>query len=279
MLKVMSRTIALAALVASPAMAADALAADMAVKAPLYKAPLPVAYSWTGFYLGGNVGVDWQRASFDSNLIGCNIAGCASGLPHIGFDPAIAAAGTGSNTKAGFTGGIQAGYNWQINSLVLGIEADINALSGKPAIAAAGAVSVNTGTFTLANSANASWLATVRGRVGFAADRVLIYATGGVAFANIKFSQSFSDICCTSRTPLTTFETSSWKTGYAVGWGLEYAITNNVSMRGEYLYAGGFGAVGGSYVATSINGNGDLHSGSAKLSIQQARAALNFKLN
>jgi outer membrane immunogenic protein len=229
--------------------------------------------------VGGNVGGDWQRASFNSNLIGCNVAGCASGLPHIGFDPAIAAAGTGSSTQAGFTGGGQFGYNWQINSLVLGVEADINAVSGKPGIAAASAVSVNVGTFTLANSANADWLATVRGRVGFAADRFLIYATGGVAFSHINFSQSFSDICCTSRTPLTTFSTSSWKTGYAVGWGLEYAITNNWSLRGEYLYAGGFGSVGGSYGATSVNGNGDLHSGSASLSIQEARVGLNYKFN
>jgi outer membrane immunogenic protein len=271
MTRISGLTISLIALVAGPAMAAD-----MPVKAPLRAV---TAYSWTGFYVGGNVGGNWQRASFESNLIGCNVVGCASGLPHIGFDPAIAAAGTGSNTQGGFTAGGQVGYNWQINSLVLGVEADINALSGKPAIAAAGAVSVNTGTFTLANSASADWLATVRGRAGFAADRFLIYATGGVAFAHIKFSQSFSDICCTSSTPLTTFTTSATKTGYAVGGGLEYAFASNWSLRGEYLYAGGFGAVGGSYVATSVNGNGDLHSGSARLSIQQARLGLNYKFN
>jgi outer membrane immunogenic protein len=64
-----------------------------------------------------------------------------------------------------------------------------------------------------------------------------------------------------------------------VGGGVEYAFAGNWSLRGEYLYAGGFGSVGGSYVATSINGNGDLHTASAKLSIQQARAALNFRFN
>lgn len=253
------------------------MAADMPVKAPLRAV---TAYSWAGFYVGGNLGGAWQRASFSSTLIGCNIVGCANGLPHIGFDPAIAAAGTGSNTQGGFTGGGQFGYNRQINSLVLGVEADINALSGKPAIAAAGTVSApNTGTFAIVNTANADWLATVRGRVGFAADRFLIYATGGAAFAHIEFSQSFSDLCCTQSTPLTTFATSATKTGYAVGGGLEYAFASNWSLRGEYLYAGGFGAVGGSYVATSVNGNGDLHSGSARLSIQQARLGLNYKFN
>jgi outer membrane immunogenic protein len=257
---------------------APAMGADLPTKAPIVAAP--AAYSWTGFYVGGNVGAAWQHASFNSTLVGCNIVGCASGLPHIGFDPAIAAAGTGSNTKVGFTGGGQFGYNWQINTLLLGVEADINAMSGKPALGTTAAVSApNTGTFTLATTANADWLSTVRGRLGFAADRYLVYVTGGAAFAHIKFKHSFSDVCCTSSTPLTTFTASSWKTGYAVGGGAEYAFAGNWSLRGEYLYAGGFGSVGGSYVATSANGNGDRHTGSAKLSIHQARAALNFKFN
>jgi outer membrane immunogenic protein len=267
---------AAAVLFAAPAIG-PSLAADLPVKAPVVVA----VYSWTGFYVGGNVGGAWQHASFNSTLIGCNIVGCASGLPHIGFDPAIAAAGTGSSTKAGFTGGGQIGYNWQVNTLVLGVEADINALSGKPALGpTTGTVTPpSTGTFTIATSAGADWLATVRGRLGFAADRFLVYATGGAAFAHIKFRHSFSDLCCTSSTPLTTFTTSSTKAGYAVGGGAEYAIAANWSLRGEYLYAGGFSSVGGSYVATSANGNGDRHTGSAKLSIHQARAALNFKFN
>ena len=190
-----------AALFAAPAIG-PSWAADFPAARP-YKAPVvavPVVYSWTGFYVGGNVGAAWQHASFNSTLIGCNIVGCASNLPHIGFDPAIAAAGTGSNTKLGFTGGGQVGVNWQINSLVLGVEADINALSGKPALGptTAAVIAPNTGNFTIATTANADWLATVRGRLGFAADRYLVYVTGGGAFAHIKFSQNFSDICCTS---------------------------------------------------------------------------------
>lgn len=267
---------AAAALFAAPAIGPSS-AADLPTKAPIVAAPL--AYSWTGFYVGGNVGAAWQHASFNSTLIGCNIVGCGT-FPHIGFDPVIAAAGTGSNTKVGFTGGGQFGVNWQVNTLVLGVEADINAMSAEPGLAATGTVSApNTGTFTIATTANADWLATVRGRAGFAADRYLLYVTGGAAFAHIKFRQSFSDVCCTSPTPLTTFTTSSTKAGYAVGGGLEYAIANNWSLRGEYLYAGGFGSVGGSYIPRANNGNGDLHTGSAKLSIHQARAALNFKFN
>jgi outer membrane immunogenic protein len=266
-----------AALATGPSLAAD-LPVARPVKAPIVAAP--VLYNWSGFYVGGNVGAAWQHASFDSPLIGCNIAGCASGLPHIGFDPAIAAAGTGSNTKVGFTGGGQLGVNWQVNSVVFGVEADINGLSGKPGLAATAPVSApNTGNFTLATTANADWLATVRGRIGFAANRWLIYATGGAAFAHIKFNQSFSDLCCTSSTPLTTLATSKWKTGYAVGGGVEYAFAGNWSLRGEYLYAGGFGSVGGSYVATSANTNGDLHTASAKLSVHQARAGLNYRFN
>jgi outer membrane immunogenic protein len=269
MKKLLLGTFALAALMAGPAMAAD-----LARPAPVYVPPPPVpvvvaVFSWTGFYIGANIGADWQRASFTSNEIGG---------AHIGTDPAEAAAGTGSNTATGFTGGGQIGFNWQYDSLVVGAEADINGISGKPSIGPGPfPFTVVAGpTFTLANTANATWLATVRGRIGFAADRVLVYLTGGAAFTTVKFSQSYSDNCCSS-TPLTTFSTSSEKTGYALGGGLEYAFTNNWIGRVEYLYAGGFADVGGSYLATAGSGNSDLHSGSGKLNISMARVGLNYK--
>lgn len=258
--------------------AAPAMAADLPVGPPVVAAPL--VYSWSGFYVGGNVGAAWQHARFSSTLTGCNLANCGILLPHIGFNPAIAAAGTGSNTKVGFSGGGQIGVNWQVNFLVFGVEADVNSLSGKATIGATSAVSPPaTGTFTIASEAHADWLGTVRGRLGFAADRFLIYVTGGAAFAHIKFNQSFSDNCCTSSTPLTTFATFGTKTGYAAGGGVEFGIASNWSVRGEYLFAGGFAAVGGSYVARSANGHGDLHTASAKLSIHQARAGLNYRFN
>jgi outer membrane immunogenic protein len=255
------------------ASAAD-LPAKIYSKAPAVAAP---AYDWSGFYVGANMGADWQDASFTSNVVGCEVLGCGTGTGHIGSDAAVGPAGTGSKNALGFTGGGQIGVNWQVNSLVIGAEADINALSGKPKIGPGPFQLAEGGTFTLANAASANWLATVRGRVGFAADRILVYVTGGAAFANMNFSQSYSDDLGGSSTPLTNFSISSTKTGYAAGAGLEYAVTNNWSVRGEYLYAAGFSALGGSYLPIATTGNSDLHSGSAKLNISLARFGLNYK--
>jgi len=176
--------------------------------------------------------------------------------------------------------------------------------------------------------ASADWLATVRGRIGYAADRLLFYATGGAAFTRINFSQSYSDIfggpllgtpltafsASSTRTgyaadrllfyatggaaftrinfsqsysdifggpllgtPLTAFSASSTRTGYAVGAGVEYAFAGNWSARGEYLFAGGFGEVGGSYLAVAGTGNADVHSASVKLDVQMVRLGLNYR--
>jgi outer membrane immunogenic protein len=257
--------------------AGPAVAADLAVKAPVYKAPPPV-FSWTGWYIGLNAGADGQRASFTSTEIGCEFLGCGTGIGHIGTDPNVAAAGTGSATKWGFSGGVQAGGMWQTGALVLGGEADFVGLSGRPSLGPGPfPFSVVPGpTFTLQSSAHADWLATFRARAGVAVDHWLFYVTGGGAVASINASQSYSDNCCSS-TPLTTFSATSTKTGFSVGGGAEYALTNNVFLRGEYLYAGGFGSVGGGYLATANSGNSDFHSVNAKLSIQQARVGIDWR--
>lgn len=264
------RFAALAAL-AAVGLASVASAADMSTKAPMYTKAPPAepAWSWTGFYVGVNLGGDSEHASFTSNEIGGG---------HIGFDPAEPAAGTGTATKGGVAGGAQIGANWQTGSLVLGAEADIDLLSGKPSLQPGPLAFTNgaPGTFTLATNARADWMSTVRARAGIAVDHTLIYVTGGAAFADIKVSQSYSDNCCTT-TPLTTASTTTVKTGYSVGGGLEYAINNHWSVRGEYLYAGGFGNVGVAYFATALSGNSDFHSGTANLTIQVARAAVNYK--
>jgi outer membrane immunogenic protein len=83
-------------------------AADMAVKA----APLPMAavFSWTGFYIGGNVGGAWSRNNGDSDF--GPLFPCIESLP-------------GGGDTSGVIGGGQIGYNWQVNQFVLGVEADV----------------------------------------------------------------------------------------------------------------------------------------------------------
>ena len=174
--------------------AAPAMAADLPTKAPIVAAP--AVYSWTGFYVGGNVGANWQHASFSSTLIGCNIAGCASGLPHIGFDPAIAAAGTGSNTKAGFTGGGQIGYNLQSAAWVFGLEADWQWSALKDTHNHLGFVASGTSSnfaqVAAIDEQKLSSLGTARARLGWAGDCSLWYVTGGAAWSRVTEHYAFA---------------------------------------------------------------------------------------
>ncbi len=189
------------------AMTAGAVAADlpMARPAPML-APLPV-FTWTGFYLGAQIGGAWQR----DRLAEVDVCG----------RPACVDRVTGRAT--GVVGGGHAGFNWQVGAIVFGLEGDIE-----------GAGLRHTSVYTLSApdtfSSQTEWQASARGRVGFAIDRALIYATGGAAFADIRhtyreatagISQSLGEV----------------RTGWTVGGGLEYAVTDNWTTRVEYRYA------------------------------------------
>jgi outer membrane immunogenic protein len=115
-----------AVLAALPASAA--MAADMRVKAPVLKAPPPVAvFSWTGFYVGANIGYSWGRSRNDWNAAapffdGSTVCGPAG--------DALCISGSDSNKLRGAIGGLQAGYNWQAGNYVVGLETDFQ-LSGQ----------------------------------------------------------------------------------------------------------------------------------------------------
>jgi outer membrane immunogenic protein len=141
----MIRTILLAT-TAVLALSISVYAADMAVKAQPAYAP---AFSWTGFYLGANVG--YGSATLDPGLIN-----------------------TTDRLKGVFGGG-QIGYNWQTNAIVLGVEADIQASDQKQDSSLFGGL--------LTTSQKSRWFGTVRGRIGYAPGPWMIYATGGFAYA------------------------------------------------------------------------------------------------
>ena len=111
-------------------------------------------------------------------------------------------------------GGVQAGYNWQTGPWVLGAEADIG--YGHPTRTRA------FGANTLKVEEGAS--GTVRGRAGYAIDRTLVYGTGGLAWANFETTANGAQ------------KKDDTRVGYVVGAGVEHAVTNNVSVKGEYLY-------------------------------------------
>jgi outer membrane immunogenic protein len=195
----------LVGLVSATVFSGAAIAADMT--RPVYKAPpagvLPVAYDWTGFYIGGHVGYGWAEKDW-RDAFGLNV----------------------SNKGNGFLGGGQVGFNYQINQFVLGVEGDFSwsGINGgttiSPTLAAPLGSTFNT---------DVNWVSTLTGRAGLAFDRWLVYAKGGVAWANDSFS--------TNRYTLpATVEVKDTRVGWTVGAGVEYAFAPAWSAKLEYNY-------------------------------------------
>jgi outer membrane immunogenic protein len=202
-----------------------ASAADMAVKArPL---PVVVAYNWTGCYIGGNLGGKWARTGDVVNIPAAT-----------GFAGPTAAStlDLGSANSSTFIGGGQIGCNWQTGRLVVGIEGDADAQNWKRTQTLVGvlpALFIPGDTFEL----RSTWQASVRGRIGYAWDRTLLYATGGVAFTDVTAN--------TNWTPIGIFPgviTSQTKNlvGGTIGAGVEHAVTDNftVGVEGRYTWYG-----------------------------------------
>jgi outer membrane immunogenic protein len=243
MKKLVLGSMALAAMIAGPAMAAD-----MPVKAPVYKAPPPVvlAYNWTGFYVGANVGYSWGTASNDWNFFAPNgLTGATiCSTPNLGG--AFCASGSDSNKLNGAIGGFQAGYNWQSGNFVAGVEVDIQ-LSGQKGDQFFSTINPATlpptgflGTVTAAYTEKLQWLGTARGRLGFTpAERVIVYATGGLAYGEVATDGSAtatSTLLFNGVSPLGNWSNRATKAGWTVGAGVEGAVSRNWSLKVEYLY-------------------------------------------
>lgn len=161
----------------------------MPTKAPMYAAP----YNWTGFYVGINGGGGWGNSDLS------------------------AATGSSSTRTSGGLAGGTLGYNWQMGQAVFGFEGDVD-WSGIRGSTSAVPCTTNCETRN-------DWLATARGRVGYAFDRFMPYVTGGAAFGNVKFA------------PAGFAGNSETRTGWTLGGGLETHIAGPWTAKVEYLYA------------------------------------------
>jgi outer membrane immunogenic protein len=183
----------------------SALAADLPARMePAAAVPYVPAFSWTGFYLGGELG--WiqtnPRYSTGALLLGA---------------PFLVTSGSDRN---GLTYGVLGGYNYQIGQLVLGVEGDFAGWT-------VGTIRYTavTGDFLTAHS---KWGGSIRGRLGYAADRALLYVTGGAAFASNVTSVPTTGI---------SIGGDGTRVGWTAGAGIDYALTNNWFTGLEYRYA------------------------------------------
>ena len=239
---------ALLAVVAVIGFASIASAADMPVKAPVDKAPVAVAvHNWTGFYVGANAGYAWS-AGDASFTVDPALAGAPTGTPFGDAGRAAIAGGAPTNVSGkGFTGGVQAGYNLQFRNIVVGVEADFNSLhldnsADRAALSGTGVPWID----SVHTSIKTDWLLTVRPRVGVAWNEFLLYATGGLAVTRITTIQSQlnADVFGGGFFPGygESVSGSQTKAGWTLGGGLEYAMSDHWTVKGEYLYTD-FGSI------------------------------------
>jgi outer membrane immunogenic protein len=247
-------------------------AADLMPKAPP-SAPTPVA-SWTGFYVGGNVGGAWGSEAVTSTM--------SAPAPFLAVDTAaITSAASPTLKSAGFTGGIQGGYNWQSGNWVLGGEGDFdylglrkssNATLPFPSTLPGGAVGPPTVFFSTATSMSTSWLFTARQRFGWANEQWFVYATGGLAVGHDKFNQTVALVA-----PFVlTNAMSTTRVGWTVGAGAEYALSRKWSVKAEYLHVD-LGSVATSATVTPAFAGLTL-TGTTRLMTEIARAGFNYHL-
>jgi outer membrane immunogenic protein len=225
MKKLLLGAVALVAVGAAPAFAAD-LPARTYTKAPAV-VPVPV-YNWTGCYVGGNLGGDWSRAR-TSEILGGTWLTTNSAAD----TAAIQANGSPGINASGVTVGGQIGCNWQTGNFVYGIEGD-GMYTGLSSTVTTTIAALPTAGTPVSNTASVSAqsLYTLRGRAGYAVDRTLVYVTGGAAFGKVGYSDAQTYIA-----GATAGAVSSMRTGYVVGVGVEYALSKNWIVGGEYLYA------------------------------------------
>jgi len=175
--------LALTAAITASSAASAADVVDQAPTAPVAEVAAP-AFTWSGVYFGVHGGYGWA----DAEISGADLGG---------FD-------------GGRFGGF-AGYNWDLsNGLVLGVEGDVN-------------YDWNDRSAGLADELGTDWSGSVRGRVGYALDRTLIYAAGGWTVANAYINDP-------------VFEDSETTHGWTIGAGVDWAVVENVFVRAEYRY-------------------------------------------
>ena len=269
---------------ASACFVTGAAAADLPARSapPVFVPPPVSAFSWTGLYVGGNAGYVWNSGN-TVNTSGNDII-TNSQLGDLGTVP------TSQRLKAqGVTAGGQIGYNYQFpaasfGGIVVGVEAD----------GAYTDLDANARTLGFAGVINQyhsqlDYLGTVRGRLGVAFDRFLVYGTGGFAYGHVSLSDSISPPAAANLAgAIWAGNGGQTQTGYAVGGGVEYAIptatflnpfgAGAVTLRAEYLHYD-LGTLNANITAATYGPPGTFFSDRIRTAGDLVRGGINYKLD
>jgi outer membrane immunogenic protein len=245
-----SQAIAAISVVVVAAGAASAADLRTPVKAP----PPPPPFSWTGFYVGGNVGGAWSHGDVTDSIFGLSFGN--------------------TNGNGVFIGGGQVGLNYQFNALVLGVEGDFDwAANNNNTTSGVIVPGVGLGHAFLVTGNN-RWVSTVAARFGYAADRVLFYGKAGGGWVGAN------SITVTDLTSSVSVTGSSNNTisGWLVGGGLEWAFADNWSAKFEYDYLGLGGRTFTIPVGSPLLLAGDIFT-TGNRNLQMAKVGLNYRFN
>jgi len=247
------------AAIAGPVAAADMGFPTMPTKAPSY-AP---AFSWTGTYVGANLGGVWGTFDFGPTTTN-NITG-AVGAPAIG-----------SVNNSSVIGGFQAGYNWQVGQWVLGLEQDYQFTGLKQTATFAAPA----GLFVAGDSmaVKTDYLAATRARVGMAWDRALIYAAGGLETGQFDVTSTYMARGPGGSPAMGFTDADKFHFGFNVGAGIDYAVTNNVFIGVEYRYLNLGKETYNLGAFTPAGAAAQTVSNTVDLKASEVTARLNFKL-
>jgi outer membrane immunogenic protein len=203
---------------------------------------LPLAYSpsysWAGLYVGAQIGRGWGQTQY-------------SQFPH-----ASPAGLVSPMDLSGATGGAYVGYSFQFGSLVAGIEADAaKSWIRSQSVWVAADQMVRT---------EFDWSASIRGRLGYAIGRVMLYITAGVTIARINFPYT--------RISDPGGDNEQTRTGWTAGAGLEFALADNLIFRGEYRYTD----FGENFYVKPIE-DGGVHPSDTPVTVQEVRAGIAYR--
>ncbi|HXX02917.1 MAG TPA: outer membrane beta-barrel protein [Xanthobacteraceae bacterium] len=207
-------------------------------------AAFPAApYNWSGFYVGATAGAAWGQYDTKTSTVSDTYMDAVEAA-------AVNTAAAQSLKANGFAAGLEGGYNWQSGHLLLGLEADLQALhlNGASNTGAVAYPDAPVFAFTATASGGSDWLFTLRPRIGYVtANNWLLYVTGGLALTKLQANFSFVDSLFAEESG----SVDTLRIGTAAGGGFEVPLSDRLSVKFDYLHVG-FGDTAGTSTANNL---------------------------